>query len=66
MLFARPGRGVHDFGDVAEGKLTIAEVVNLINQAAAQAKPVGLTVAEHLPWDTLNLKNMLEALPLLS
>ena len=66
VLFARPGRGVHDFGDVAEGKLTIAEVVNLINQAAAQAKPVGLTVAEHLPWDTLNLKNMLEALPLLS
>ena len=66
VLFARPGRGVHDFGDVAEGKLTIAEVVNFINQAAAQAKPVGLTVAEHLPWDALNLKNMLEALPLLS
>lgn len=66
VLFARPGRGEHDFGDVAEGKLTIAEVVNLINQAAAQAKPVGLTVAEHLPWDALNLKNMLEALPLLS
>uniref|UniRef100_UPI0006670FF2 arginase family protein n=2 Tax=Klebsiella/Raoultella group TaxID=2890311 RepID=UPI0006670FF2 len=66
VLFARPGRGVHDFGDVAEGKLTIAEVVNFINQAAAQAKPVGLTVAEHLPWDALSLKNMLEALPLLS
>lgn len=66
VLFARPGRGVHDFGDVAEGKLTIDEVVNLIHKAAVQAKPVGLTVAEHLPWDALNLKNMLEALPLLS
>lgn len=66
VLFARPGRGVHDFGDVAEGKLTIDEVVNLIHKAAVQAKPVGLTVAEHLPWDALNLKKMLEALPLLS
>jgi arginase len=66
VLFARPGRGAHDFGDVAEGKLTIAEVVNLINQTAEQAKPVGLTIAEHLPWDAINLKKMLESLPLLS
>ncbi|MDT8821183.1 arginase family protein, partial [Klebsiella pneumoniae] len=25
----------------------------------------GLTIAEHLPWDMLNLKNMLSELPLL-
>ncbi|MDH8079995.1 arginase family protein, partial [Klebsiella pneumoniae] len=24
----------------------------------------GLTIAEHLPWDMLNLKNMLSELPL--
>ncbi|HHX4022326.1 TPA: arginase family protein, partial [Klebsiella michiganensis] len=28
-------------------------------------EPVGLTLAEHLPWDMLNLKNMLSALPLM-
>lgn len=65
VLFARPGRGEHDFGDVAEGKLTIENVLNLIAQANSKAQPVGLTIAEHLPWDMLNLKNMLSALPLI-
>jgi len=65
VLFARPGRGEHDFGDVAEGKLTIEDVLNLIAKATSKAEPVGLTIAEHLPWDMLNLKNMLSALPLM-
>lgn len=65
VLFARPDRGEHDFGDVAEGKLTIENVLNLIAQATSKAQPVGLTIAEHLPWDMLNLKNMLSALPLI-
>lgn len=65
VLFARPGRGEHDFGDVAEGKLTIEDVLNLIAQATSKAEPVGLTIAEHLPWDMLNLKNMLSVLPLM-
>ncbi|WP_439291327.1 MULTISPECIES: arginase family protein [Rahnella] len=65
VLFARPGRGEHDFGNVAEGKLTIENVLNLIAQATSKAQPVGLTIAEHLPWDMLNLKNMLSALPLI-
>ncbi|MGH1592549.1 arginase family protein [Yersinia proxima] len=65
VLFAKPGRGKHDFGDVAEGKLTIEDVLKLINQANSEAEVVGLTIAEHLPWDMLNLKNMLNELPLL-
>lgn len=65
VLFAKPGRGEHDFGDVAEGKLTMAEVVTLVKQATALAAPVGVTVAEHLPWDALNLKQMLAELPLM-
>lgn len=65
ILFAKPGRGKHDFGDVAEGKLTIEDVLNLIAAATTKAVPVGLTIAEHLPRDMLNLKNMLSELPLL-
>ncbi|CNI32681.1 arginase family protein [Yersinia vastinensis] len=65
VLFAKPGRGVHDFGDVAEGQLTIEDVLNLIAQTTSKTEPVGLTIAEHLPWDMLNLKNMLSALPLM-
>ncbi|MCX2194747.1 arginase family protein [Pantoea agglomerans] len=65
VLFAQPGRGEHDFGDVAEGKLTIEDVLKLINQATSEAEAVGLTIAEHMPWDMVNLKNLLSALPLM-
>ncbi|WP_215845187.1 arginase family protein [Candidatus Pantoea bituminis] len=65
VLFARPGRGEHDFGDVAEGKLTMEDVLTLINQASSEAEAVGLTIAEHMPWDMINLKNLLNELPLL-
>lgn len=65
VLFAQPGRGEHDFGDVAEGKLTIEDVLKLINQAMSEAEVVGLTIAEHMPWDMVNLKNLLSALPLM-
>jgi Arginase/agmatinase/formimionoglutamate hydrolase, arginase family len=65
VLFARPGRTADEFGNVAEGKLTISEVLNVVQQATALAEPVGLTLAEHLPWDALNIKHMLEHLPLL-
>lgn len=65
VLFAQPGRGEHDFGDVAEGKLTIEDVLKLINQATSEAEAVGLTIAELMPWDMVNLKNLLSALPLM-
>ncbi|PAW12839.1 arginase, partial [Klebsiella pneumoniae] len=49
ILFAKPGRGKHEFGRRAEGKLTIEDVLNLIAAATTKAVPVGLTIAEHLP-----------------
>jgi len=49
VLFARPGRGPHDFGDVAEGMLDIPDVLRLVGQATARAPAVGMTIAEHLP-----------------
>lgn len=65
VLFARPGRGPHDFGDAAEGTLLMSDVINLINKVTQTTTAVGLTIAEHLPWDAINLKQMLAALPLL-
>lgn len=65
VLFARPGRGENDFGGAAEGKLTIADVLALVNTATAEINTVGVTIAEHLPWDAINLKTMLAKLPLL-
>lgn len=65
LLFAKPGRGKHDFGDVAEGKLTIADVLKLIGEVTTEKQVVGMTIAEHMPWDALNLQEMLKKLPLL-
>lgn len=64
VLFARPGRGEHDFGGVAEGRIDIPDALNLIGRAASKAEVVGLTISEHLPWDAINLKDMMERLPL--
>lgn len=64
VLFARPGRGEHDFGDVAEGRIDIPDALNLIERAGSRAEIVGLTIAEHLPWDAVNLRAMLARLPL--
>lgn len=65
VLFANPDQKPGEFDGIAEGELSISEVVSLIGAASEVATPVGMTVAEHLPWDALNLKAMLERLPLL-
>lgn len=65
VLFAKPGRGQHDFGDVAEGKLNIPDVLKLVQQVTTEKQVVGMTIAEHLPWDALNLQEMMQQLPLL-
>lgn len=41
VLFARPGRGEHDFRDIAEGRLDIPDALNLINRAGSKAEIVG-------------------------
>lgn len=65
VLFARPGRGEHDFGDVAEGQINIQDVVELVSAVAGATDVVGLTISEHLPWDAINLREMLTRLPLI-
>ena len=34
-------------------------------QLMLDAEPVGITIAAHLPWDAINLKSMMNELPLL-
>lgn len=40
-------------------------VIKVLNDIAQIADVVGIGIAEHLPWDALALKNMLEKLPLI-
>ena len=45
--------------------MTMAQIVRLLNDVAAVADIVGLGVTEHMPWDALALKTMLNDLPLI-
>ncbi|MBH0140754.1 arginase family protein, partial [Pseudomonas syringae pv. tomato] len=53
------------FEGVAQGKMTIEQVVRLLTDVADVVDIVGLGIAEHMPWDALALKYMLARLPLL-
>lgn len=65
VLFAQPDAPADAFEGVAQGELEIAQVVQLLHDVAQVADVVGLGIAEHLPWEALALKNMLEKLPLI-
>ena len=52
---AEPGTDPADFPTTV-GQLTLPEVANLLTQLDQNAELVGLTVAEHMAWDALNLR----------
>lgn len=65
LLFAKPGIADDAFAGVAQGELSMEQVIHALGEVAAVADVVGLGIAEHLPWDALALKNMLARLPLI-
>lgn len=49
--------------DAARGEMTFGQIAGIIKDAASAASVAGFAVAEHLPWDAINLKSFLEELP---
>lgn len=66
VLFANPDVDENTYDGVGKGTLEIFEVMNLINLVNELTSVVGLGIAEHLPWDAINIKRMLSSLPLIS
>lgn len=61
LLFSNPdGTQI----DSPSGKMTLAQVSRLIGDVSEQTNVVGLSIAEYLPWDALNLHNFLTSLPI--
>lgn len=56
LYFAEPG--VTDYSAEA-GKMSLSEVKETMQAISEQSEVVGLTIAELLPWDVQNLKNLL-------
>ncbi|MCC8190800.1 MAG: arginase family protein [Planctomycetes bacterium] len=47
--------------DAPAGRLTLPQVTRLITEVAAATEVVGFSIAEHMPWDDINLKRMLDS-----
>lgn len=61
LLFANINNEVID---APSGKMSFEQVSSLIKDASQATDLVGLSIAEHLPWDDLNLHNFLEEIPI--
>jgi arginase len=65
LLFSNPAAPEGAFDGIAQGSMTIPQVVRLINDVSNVVDIVGLGITEHLPWDALVMRDMLYRLPLL-
>ncbi|WP_405076476.1 arginase family protein [Ligilactobacillus acidipiscis] len=63
ILPAQPGLDRRDFG-AAIGTLKLDEVLRLLGDISKTADIAGLTLAEHMPWDALRLRQGLADLPI--
>ncbi|KAN0038987.1 hypothetical protein ACTA71_001181 [Dictyostelium dimigraforme] len=48
------------------GKMTLNQISRVINDVSLKTNVVCLSICEHLPYDALNLKNMLSSIPILN
>lgn len=60
LLFNNPNG---DQIDAPAGKMTLEQLTRLIVDVSSISNVVGMTFAEHMPWDDINLMNMMAKLP---
>lgn len=52
--------------EAAVGDLTLTQVVRILNDISDDAEIVGLSIAEHMPWDAINLRKALSQISIFS
>lgn len=65
LLFSNPDPSVPPVDTYPSGEMKMEQIVRLLSDVARVVDVVGLGITEHLPWDSLALKNMLAKLPLI-
>lgn len=66
VFFGEPNPASDPYEAFPAGKMSVAQVVRLINDVSRATDVVGLGITEHLPWDAITLKDMLADIPILS
>ncbi|MCW3792668.1 arginase family protein [Paenibacillus sp. LS1] len=64
LLFANPE--AKEPIDFPMGEMLFPQLINIIKEISGETEVVGLGVTEHLPWDSINLKNLLSEIPILN
>lgn len=65
LLFANPIPDPDTFMDYSQGAMTFDELTRLVKDVSAATEVVSLGIAEHMPWEAINLQRMLQQFPLL-
>ncbi|MGL5721334.1 MAG: arginase family protein [Brevinema sp.] len=55
---AKPHMSKEEFG-AAMGELSLNQIVKILGDVSNSAEIVGLSIAEHMPWDAINLRKAL-------
>ncbi|PJN55384.1 hypothetical protein PAEVO_21050 [Paenibacillus sp. GM2FR] len=63
LLFANPEEPFHLS---PKGTMQMPQLLSLIKELSEVTDVVGLGITEHLPWDSINLKNLLGEIPILN
>ncbi|MGP0578092.1 arginase family protein [Paenibacillus peoriae] len=63
LLFANP-EAPYNFSPA--GTMQLPQLLNLIKELSEETDVVGLGITEHMPWDAINLKNLLGEIPILN
>jgi arginase len=58
ILPAQPHTAISDFG-AAVGQMALRQIVRVMHDVSQQADIVGFSIAEHMPWDAINLRHAL-------
>ena len=64
--FAKPQTDPAVAATLRNGAMNFDEIVGLIADVSARTDVVALGITEHLPWDAVNLQNMLGRIPILA
>ena len=65
LLFSNPDPSVPSVDTYPSGRMKMEQIVRLLSDVSKEVDVVGLGITEHLPWDSLALRNMLAKLPLI-
>ena len=65
LLFSNPDPSVPSVDTYPSGRMKMEQIVRLLSDVGKAVDIVGLGITEHLPWDSLALRNILAELPLI-